>query len=38
MVVWTGCRIPNAGKLLQIEGGGHHWPRSEALTHVRLDG
>ena len=23
-VVWTGCRIPNAVKLLQIEGGGHN--------------
>ena len=30
MVVWTGCRIPNTVKLLQIEDGGHNWPRLEA--------
>ena len=23
-VIWTGCRIPSAVKLLQIESGGHN--------------
>ncbi len=30
-VVWTGCRTPNAVKLLRVEGGGHNWPSHEPL-------
>ena len=30
-VVWTGCAIPNAVKLLRVEGGGHNAPSFEAI-------
>ena len=31
-VLWTGCRTPNAVKLLRVEGGGHNWPSLEPLS------
>ena len=30
-VVWTGCAVENAVKLLRVEGGGHNWPSLEPL-------
>ena len=30
-VVWTGCGIPSAVKLLRVEGGGHNWLSHEPL-------
>ena len=33
-VVWTGCRAPNAVKLLRVEGGGHNWPSLEPLPEA----
>ena len=30
-IVWTGCKIENAVKLLRVEGGGHNWPGYESF-------
>ena len=30
-VVWTGCRVEDAVKLLRVEGGGHNWPSYEPI-------
>ena len=33
-VVWTGCEVENAVKLLRVEGGGHNWPSFEPLPEA----
>lgn len=33
-VVWTGCAVVNAVKLLRVEGGGHNWPSLDPLPEV----
>ncbi len=31
-IVWTGCTVENAVKLLRVEGGGHSWPSYEPVS------